>query len=192
MNYLGHLALSAGLPSPLMQLGNFLGDQFRGPIGLDWPPDLQAGVALHRHIDAAVDQLPAHRRSQQRLSAALGRYRAPLVDVIYDHLLARDCEAFTGQQLSTLAQWGYDLIADQSDQLPQPSPVVGWVQSDWLCGYAELTGLQRAVMGLSRRARYPVDLRSAMDDFTQSQAAFRADLAELMPLIQQFTQTAVK
>ena len=71
-------------------VGGVLGDWIKGPLPGTLPPDLARGVALHRAIDSHAETHPAFQRSRNRVSPARRRYAGILVDIYYDHLLARD------------------------------------------------------------------------------------------------------
>src|SRR6187549_190225 len=91
MNWLAHLLLSP--PEPLLRLGNLSGDFVRGIDVTLLRPELQLGITQHRRIDAFVDAHPLVRRSRERLDAPFRRFAGVLVDVYYDHFLARDWAA---------------------------------------------------------------------------------------------------
>ena len=54
---------------------------------------------LHRRIDSFADTHPAFRRSRGRVSAARRRVAGIMVDMFYDHFLARHWGQFSGQRL---------------------------------------------------------------------------------------------
>ena len=88
MNFLAH-ALLAG-ESPALVVGGVVGDWIKGPLPAGLPEDLARGVALHRAIDTFAETHPAFCASRARMSAGRRRYAGVLVDIFYDHLLARD------------------------------------------------------------------------------------------------------
>ena len=88
MNYLAHLFLSGESTSILV--GNFIGDAVRGNQFSTLDPNAQRGNSWHRVIDRFTDAHPVVRRSKQRAQAVTGRYASVVIDVFYDHFLARD------------------------------------------------------------------------------------------------------
>src|SRR5262245_63093143 len=88
MNWLAHLFLSE--PDPGYRLGNFFANLIKGKARQALPPNLRRGVACHQVIDAFTDFHPFVHRSKRRVGEPHGRYAGILVDVFYDHFLARD------------------------------------------------------------------------------------------------------
>lgn len=91
MNFLAH-ALLAG-EDPALLVGGVIGDWIKGSLPGVLPEDIAKGVALHRAIDNFAESQPAFRRSRSRISMGRRRYAGVLVDVFYDHLLARNWAA---------------------------------------------------------------------------------------------------
>src|SRR5690606_29862087 len=86
VNWLAHLQLARD--QTFERLGPLSGDFVRG-LGIpDVDPDLRPGLRAHRAIDAFTDAHPMVRRSRARLVPA-GRFSGVLVDLLYDHVLAR-------------------------------------------------------------------------------------------------------
>ena len=87
MNFLAHILLSGSRSD--MQIGGFLGDFVKGPLRGEFPPEIEAGIQLHRSIDAHTDSLPALQALRALLPLEWRRYNGILSDVLYDHFLAR-------------------------------------------------------------------------------------------------------
>jgi len=92
MNFLGHLVL-AGTDENL-SLGAMLGDFVRGRVALQaFPAPVQKGILLHRHIDAFTDSRPEVAALRSWFPADFRRYAGIIIDLGFDHLLARDWDA---------------------------------------------------------------------------------------------------
>jgi acyl carrier protein phosphodiesterase len=155
LNFLAH-ALLAGDHSALI-VGGVVGDWIKGPLPGSLPGDLSRGVALHRAIDSFAETHPAFRVSRNRISPARRRYAGILVDVFYDHLLARDWQAHHDQPLADYCQGIYRMIDDRLPQLPEHAhPALRLMAAeDWLRSYAEIDGIADVLARMSRRARQP-------------------------------------
>src|SRR5574343_306846 len=128
MNFLAH-ALLAG-EEPALIVGGVVGDWVKGALPAGLPADLARGVALHRAIDSHAETHLAFCRSRNRISPARRRYAGILVDIFYDHLLARDWPQ--PEPLSETTRRIYAHLADFDPQLPtharrarQPNPLAG-------------------------------------------------------------------
>ena len=65
MNFLAHALLSGEAEAD--RVGGLMGDFVKGPLPAGLPPDLAAGVALHRAIDSFADRHPAFAASRARV-----------------------------------------------------------------------------------------------------------------------------
>ncbi len=87
MNFLAHLYLSGGVSD--VMLGNFIADYVKGKRYENYRPMVQQGILLHRKIDAFTDSHDIVKQSAQKFKPAYGRYASVVIDVIYDHYLAK-------------------------------------------------------------------------------------------------------
>ena len=160
MNFLAH-ALLAG-DAPALIVGGVIGDWIKGPLPGTLPADLAKGVALHRAIDDFAESHPAFRRSRSRVSAERRRYAGVLVDIFYDHLLARDWATLHQQPLDEYCDEVYGLISDRLHDLPVSAhpALTLMAQEDWLTSYAQIEGIADVLARMSRRARQPNPLEA--------------------------------
>jgi len=89
MNFLGHLVLAGSDEN--LRLGAMLGDFVRGRAVLQaYPKPIQKGILLHRRIDAFTDSRPQIAALRAWFPADFRRYAGIIIDLGFDHLLARD------------------------------------------------------------------------------------------------------
>ena len=176
MNFLAHAVLAGD--DPALIVGGVVGDWIKGPLPAGLSPDLARGVALHRAIDRHADDDPAFRRSRQRISDGRRRYSGVLVDIFYDHLLARDWPLPEPPAAVRARIYGY--IAGRLPDLPATArPAMALMAAeDWLGSYADLAGIADVLGRMSRRARQPNPLAGGEDEFTGDAAGFAADFGE--------------
>jgi acyl carrier protein phosphodiesterase len=189
MNYLVHFLLAGD--DDELRLGNLLGDFVKGRVenfahhGLT--ERLRTGIQMHRTIDAFSDRHPAVRRSKQLLAPQYGKLSGVIVDVFYDHVLARRWSEYHSRPLSIYAQDIYRTLRGNLHRMPAPvHPLIeAMSRGDWLRGYAHQRGIERALQGMA--ARRPVaaaiatagDVLSArFDDFSRDFDEFLPDLRE--------------
>ena len=89
MNYLAHIYLS-GDDDPLLKIGNFIADSVKGKAFKKYPQAIQNGIKLHREIDTFTDSHPIVFESKHRLFKKSRHYSSVIVDVLYDHFLAKN------------------------------------------------------------------------------------------------------
>ncbi len=87
MNFLAHLHLAALADSSL--LGNLLADFVRGNPQGEYPPEIVAGIMMHRRVDVMTDTLPLVKEARTYFSADYRRVSPITLDVLWDHFLAR-------------------------------------------------------------------------------------------------------
>ncbi|BCL74762.1 acyl carrier protein phosphodiesterase [Jeongeupia sp. HS-3] len=182
MNYLAH-ALLAG-PAPADRAGGVAGDFVKGLLPGLLPADLAAGVALHREIDAYADLHPAFAASRARVSTLRRRYGGIMVDLFYDHLLARHWEAFSPDE--SLQRFTARLYAELAVQAALPAGFVSvlpkMAATDWLASYHEIDNV---ALALDRMAMYRIrrdnPLAGAADELRAHYAGFEADFLAFMP-----------
>ena len=175
MNFLAH-ALLAGT-DPAMIVGGVVGDWIKGPLPGLLPSDLTRGVALHRAIDSFAETNHAFCRSRNRMSAVRRRYAGVLVDIFYDHLLARDWDALHPTILPTFNAQVYRHVADRRPDLPSSShqALDTMSEQDWLTSYASMNGIADVLKRMSRYARQPNPLSGGEEELLADLPGFQAD-----------------
>jgi len=183
VNHLAHalLAVRTGTSIP----GNLLGDFVKGRPEDRWDGELLRGIRLHRAVDAFVDLHPAFARSRARISPARRRFAGVLVDLAYDHLLARDWERRGEGTLREFADRVYAELEAAGDILPER--MRGFrrymVDTDLLVAYRERAGIARALAGMSRRMRRPNALAGGEEELDRAGDDLARDLEELLPAV---------
>jgi acyl carrier protein phosphodiesterase len=185
MNWLAHLYLSEA--DAECRLGNLLADLIRGKDRERLPPRIRRGFACHQAIDAFTDYHPVTGRSRRRVRDAHGRFAGILVDVFYDHFLARDWPRWSDVPLEEFTAGIYTslppLAAQFLDEARQM--LARMVAEDRLTSYRELAGIEAALPRLSARIaarlKVPVALESAIEELKKYYGGFAADFAEFFP-----------
>ena len=190
MNYLAHIFLSGGQPD--VMIGNFIADSIKGSKYDTYPPEIQKGILLHRQIDTTTDAHPAFRQSTKRLHKNYGHYSGIIVDIFYDHFLAKNWSEYSDIPLADYIQSFYKLLRDNFEILPaniqKIAPIM--MEGNWLLIYAELEGIDRVLAGMNRRTKN----RSGMDKagqelkefYTLFEADFRLVIKDLQTLSDDF------
>ena len=178
MNFLAHAVLAGDTPALIV--GGVVGDWIKGTLPGTLPDDLAKGVALHRAIDSYAESNPAFCRSRSRVSADRRRYAGVLVDVFYDHLLARNWAAINDRPLDEYCLEVYQLIEDRLNDLPVSShrALTLMAEEDWLASYAHIEGIADVLARMSRRARQPNPLAHGEQEVLADIDGFSGDFQE--------------
>jgi acyl carrier protein phosphodiesterase len=175
LNFLAH-ALLAG-DTPALIVGGVVGDWIKGTLPGALPDDLAQGVALHRAIDQFAESQPAFNCSRSRVSPVRRRYAGVLVDVFYDHLLAKNWTAIHKQPLDEYCEVVYGLIRDRLHDLPVSAhpALMLMAQENWLASYIQIEGIEDVLARMSRRARQPNPLMHGEQEYLADVDGFTGD-----------------
>lgn len=185
MNYLVHFLMTDG--DDELRLGDLLGDVVKGRVDrfehAGVSPRMRTGIRLHRAIDAFSDRHPAVLRSKRILAPDYGRLSGVIVDVFYDHVLARRWTEHHARPLPDYSQEIYGALQGNLHRLPaRVHPLIEAMgRGDWLGAYASVHGVDRALRGMA--ARYPVaaSIGTAARVLSRDFDRFDADFAEFLP-----------
>ena len=151
MNYLAHIYLSGN--NELITIGNFMADGIKGKAYKSYSSEIQKGILLHREIDTFTDANTIVRKSTKRLHRRYGHYSGVIVDILYDHFLAKNWEQYSDTPLDEYIDTFYQSLDKYMDILPprilKMMPYM--VTDNWLLSYASITGIQRVLNGMNRR-----------------------------------------
>ena len=190
MNYLAHLHLGGQKPTQL--LGSLYGDFVKGPLAGRFPSELEAAIQLHRSIDAFTDSHPLVKQSLARFPAERRRYAGIVLDVFFDHCLARDWQQYAEMPLTHFTRRVYGVLAAEPD-LPGHLAVIAprMAAQDWLGSYREFGIVADVLRGISRRLSKPQGLIEAAQELPGLYQPLSDDFAEFYPLLQAFAQAAL-
>lgn len=184
MNWLAHLHLSE--PTPAFRLGSLLPDMVAYADLANLPAQFQPGIGRHRQIDVYTDSHPLFKRSVQRLNPPYRRFGGILVDVFYDHFLARHWDDFSGTPLPDFVAGVYADLQTGQHLIPEgPRFALQRMQAEnWLCSYREIDGIRTTLGRIGRRLRRPVDLAAGASILENQHSVFYEDFSAFYPELQ--------
>ena len=163
MNHLAH-ALLAGDDEWLM-LGSVMGDFVHGPVdGLEFPPRVIEGIRLHRAVDVFTDAHPEVLAAKALLPPPYRRYAGILLDMWFDHCLARDFSRWSAQPLESFSRELRELLRREDAVLPAAlRRFRDYMEAhDLPAGYAEPQEIGLALRGIAQRLRRENPLDTAL------------------------------
>nr|WP_299385372.1 acyl carrier protein phosphodiesterase [Allomuricauda sp.] len=172
MNFLAHIYLS--FDDPQITLGNFFADHIRGNKYKHFPEGIQKGVILHRAIDTFTDSHPIAKQSSKRLHKNYSHYSRVIVDIYYDHFLAKNWPDYSKVHLKDYVEKFYDLLEDNYGLLPLATQrmVPYMISNNWLYSYASLDGISKVLDGMNRRTNNKSKMNFAILDLEEHYGAF--------------------
>lgn len=185
MNFLAHLHLSGDNTS--IMLGNFIGDFVKGKnLAEKVGSEMAKGIELHREIDFFTDQHPIVTQSKKRLRPKYRHYSGVIVDVFYDHFLAKNWNDYHPQPLSDYAAYVYDVIHKNETLLPDRVNMMMpyMIKGNWLVNYATVEGIQRALTGMTRRTPYESKMDESVVDLQENYEEFKSEFEAFFPSLE--------
>lgn len=187
MNWLAHVLLS---PSDIdFQLGNLMADFVRGDDRMRMSGAFVQGARCHAKIDAFTDAHPVVRRSKARIHPRFRRFAGILVDVFYDHLLARHWDEFCAVPLREFTAEFQKEALLRCAELPRDAAAIlqRIIEEDRLFSYREIGGVEAALQRLSHRLneRWHRDIRlhEAVPGMGACDAELERDFLEFFPAL---------
>lgn len=190
MNFLAHLALAA--PTDASRIGNLLGDFVKGTLEVlaeTYPMEVMNGIITHRAIDSFTDEHPTFFEAKELLAQERRRYAGIIVDIGYDHFLAKHWSRYHEGTLEDFAEECYAALERhpewQAGRLKYALPYMK--DENWLVGYKTLKGIERTYKRVSTRGKYTAPIYHAMDDLNSNYGEFEAIFHRFYPELQAFT-----
>jgi acyl carrier protein phosphodiesterase len=196
MNWLAHLYLAR--QSDAAMLGALLGDFAFGSSGLERFGHIERDEILrHRRIDRFTDTQPAVTALRAAFPDGRRRFAGIVLDVHFDHLLARDWARWTAADpatavpLDAFTHRAYALLRDRHDGLPPRLQAIAprMAADDWLGGYRQRANVDRAVTRIATRlSRHGDRLVECLDDLRALETAAEATFEVFFPQLVAFVE----
>ena len=175
MNLLAHLYLSDNNTD--IMIGNFIADHIKGNKFSQFPDDIQKGIKLHREIDTFTDTHEVVRKSKRRLHERYRHYDGVIIDIFYDHFLAKNWRNYSAIPLNVYVQSVYKLLEQNLNILPEKTQEMFpyLVKYNWLYNYQFAQGIQEVLNGMNKRTQGKSQMNLASEDLLLHYQEFEDD-----------------
>ena len=192
MNYLAHAFLSGADKQILV--GNFIADAVKGKAVDNYPDEIRRGIILHRFIDEYTDHHAMHRASRSKLTSRYRHYAGVLVDIYYDHYLAKNWQQYAEISLDKFTTGVYQTLTGYQDILPEKIQYMlkYMVPQNWLLNYAHLSGIERVLKGMANRAKFDSQMQHGVEDLELNYTDFEEEFTMFFPDLQQFVDEKIQ
>lgn len=192
MNYLAHLFLSPHHED--WQLGSLLGDFIKGPINEQlktvhgW--NVVNGIKLHRKIDAFSGQSNIFKRSAARINPTYKRFSGILIDMYFDHIIAKHWSQLHETGLSEFSDYVYEVVLKDRPENPQNFRRVAQliISEDWFRAYTSIDGITRQIERLGSRLKRGNALLGGAKDLSNQLSYFETDFFDFIREAEDFTK----
>jgi len=164
MNFLAHLYLSGD--NPKVKVGNFIGDFVKGKnLTERFDAEIAKGIALHREIDWFTDTHAVVKQSKDRLRPKYRHYSGVIVDIFYDHFLAKNWALYSNEPLEKFTTYCYKVFENYLAIMPEQNQrMYPYIKKEnWLLNYGKPDGIRRSFEGMARRIGSHSKLEQAPD-----------------------------
>ncbi|NEV93364.1 DUF479 domain-containing protein [Psychroflexus sp. YR1-1] len=192
MNYLAHIFLSGD--DEFLKLGNFMADEIKGKSYKTYPAEIQKGILLHRAIDDFTDHHPLVSKGAHRFFDELGHYNSVVIDMIYDHILAKRWKEYSDIELPVFAEDFYHLLESNQHLLPKKiSKVVPYmIEHNWLLSYSKLDDLRHILRQMNHKTKHETQLHKGADIYLAFQSEFDSEFTSFFEDIRKFCNLKIK
>ena len=187
MNYLAHIYLSGD--NKLIKIGNFMADSIRGKSYEVYERDIKRGILLHRAIDSFTDMHPIYRQSKHRLHSKYGHYSGVIMDIFYDHFLAKNWSLYSKTPLEEfttdfyiLLETNYEILTDKVKSI-----IPHMRNKNWLLSYSTIDGMQNIMNQMNYRIKNRVPMDESIQELQEYYTEFESEFKLFFTEIQAFS-----
>lgn len=188
MNYLAHIYLSDN--NDLIKIGNFIADGIHGKNLELFHPEITKGIVLHRAIDTFTDAHPIFRQSTKRLHGKYHHFSGIIVDVFYDHFLAKNWINYSNEKLEiyidnfyqSLNQ-NYSFLTDRAKKI-----VPYMIEQNWLLSYQKTEGIERILTQMDNRIQNNSNMRFSVIELHDYYSEFEMEFTVFFKELQLFSK----
>ena len=189
MNFLAHIYLSGD--NDLIKIGNFMADGIRGRQYEKYPLEIQKGIILHRAIDTFTDAHPIFRQSTKRLHQNYHHYAGVIVDVFYDHFLAKNWNTYSDERLEDFVARFYQSLSDNKSVLSERTLMVMpyMFEQNWLVSYQTVEGINRILTQMDHRTKNLSKMRFSTNELSEFYSEFENEFTKFFEELITYSNT---
>ncbi|MHC1681435.1 MAG: ACP phosphodiesterase [Clostridiaceae bacterium] len=190
MNYLAHIYLADNNEKSM--LGNFLGDFVNKSLEDNYETEIKNGIFMHRKLDSFTDSNPIFLESKKRISSGNRRFAGVLIDMFYDHFLAKNWAEYSKIPLEEFVSNFYDILERYNYCLPDKLTrrMSYLVEENWLLSYKEIDGIKVGIDRIANRfAKTNHPLIDPIDELIRNYNSLEDDFKRFFPLAMEFAQS---
>ena len=192
MNFLAHIYLSGD--NDELKIGNFIADGIAGNKYKNYPLEVQKGILLHRKIDSFTDAHPTVRISKKRLHSRYRHYDGVIIDILYDHFLAKNWSVYSETDLNDYAQQFYVLLESNYEMLPEKIKhlLPYMIKGNWLYNYSTLEGIESVLIGMNKRTKNKSQMNLAIEDLNLYYSELENDFTDFFEDLRAYSQQQIE
>lgn len=165
-----------------------MGDFVRGSIDPALRPGVRRGIALHRAIDSHTDGHHDIQALRRLFEPPYRRYAGILIDIWFDHLLARDFDRWSGIPLEPFSDGLLGLLQARTEELPDPlQRFTRYMHARRLpAAYARREMISEVLVGVSSRLRHANPLADGLIEISRLETELEEAFTRIFPQLVEF------
>ncbi len=189
MNFLAHIYLSGD--NDFIKIGNFMADGIRGNDYMHFPEEVKKGIILHRHIDTFTDANLIYRKSKHRLHEKYGHYAGVIMDILYDHFLAKNWSNYSDVPLEDYAARFYKSLEDNYDILTEKTKgmMPYMMERNWLVSYGTIAGIEMILFQMDYRTKHRAHMQEAITELQEFYHEFEEEFTLFFEELRDFSKS---
>lgn len=154
-----------------------MADSIKGRLFENYPSDIQKGIVLHRFIDSYTDSHPVFRKSTKRLHEKYHHYAGVIIDVFYDHFLAKNWRNYSDETLVDFTNRFYQSLKDNYEFLSERTKgmMPYMIDHNWLVSYQTVEGINRILTQMDGRTKNVSKMRYASNELLEYYDNFESE-----------------
>lgn len=187
MNFLAHIYLSGN--NDLIKIGNFMADGIRGKQLEHFPEEVRKGIILHRFIDTYTDSHDIFRQSTKRLHQRYHHYSGVIVDIFYDHFLAKNWSKYSDENLDDFINRFYKSLDENYSILTEKTQglMPYMIERNWLSSYQTVEGIHQILTQMDRRSKNTSKMQFAAEELREYYFEFEQEFTLFFEDLRQHT-----
>lgn len=188
MNFLAHTYMSDN--NTKIAIGNLIGDMVKGDAWKHYERDVSIGLQHHRAIDHFTDKHPVFLKTRELVKPYFNRYSGIVVDIYYDHFLARDWSEYHPQDLQKFVNQLYkSLVLFYPSLPPRGQRIVPFmIIRNWLGTYGHFGPLHQIFLGMHRRTQEMGSMNRAVEILQKHYTQIEENFKEFFPDLVEFSK----
>jgi len=192
MNYLAHTFLSG--ENPKLIVGGVIADAIKGNHLDIYEKDIALGIKLHRAIDQYTDSNDIVHHSKERLYGKYHKYAGVIVDMFYDHFLAKNWNDYSTISLEQTAYNTYGLLLKHQSILnPKIIRMLTFmIYYKWFVSYADINKLSLHFQGMAKRTTFVSGMENVTEDLYNDYSLYEEEFKHFFPQVIDFANKYLK
>lgn len=154
-----------------------MADGIRGNDYLKFPPEVIKGILLHRQIDTFTDSHPIYRKSKHRLHEKYGHYSGVIMDILYDHFLAKKWNKYSDEKLEDYVGHFYKSLETNKEILSEKTKSIMpyMIDQNWLVSYETIAGIEMILFQMDYRTKHRANMQEAVVELQEFYTDFEEE-----------------